>query len=240
MNEGCATYCHYRIMTRLHEQRADQRRRFPGIPARRTPMSCSSRSSTIPRLRRHQPLCARLRHDAGHRAHLHRADRGGPRLVPRDRRQRRSLWRAAGSAGRIIATRASSPSISAHASSANGGCSISSTTGEDAASSRVEAIHDERGYRRIRRALARQYDIGHGSIPNIQVVDVDLAGDPAAHAGAPNSSTAFCSTRREAQQVLQHLADLWGYEVCLQEVSSEAKTIAREHSARADSALIMK
>ena len=41
---------------------------------------------------------------------------------------------------------------------------------------RVDAIHDERGYRRVRRELARQYDVGFID-PNIEVVDVDLAGD---------------------------------------------------------------
>src|SRR3982075_3233894 len=40
----------------------------------------------------------------------------------------------------------------------------------------VAAIHDERGYRRIRRELARQHDIGWID-PNLEVVDVDLAGD---------------------------------------------------------------
>ena len=45
---------------------------------------------------------------------------------------------------------------------------------------RVDAIHDERGYRRIRRAFARQYDVAWLD-PDIQVVDVDLAGRPPAH-----------------------------------------------------------
>jgi spore cortex formation protein SpoVR/YcgB (stage V sporulation) len=40
----------------------------------------------------------------------------------------------------------------------------------------VDAIHDERGYRRMRRALARQYDVAWTD-PDIQVVDVDLSGD---------------------------------------------------------------
>ena len=35
-----------------------------------TPMSSSSRSSTIRAIRRHQPLCPRLRDDERHRAHL--------------------------------------------------------------------------------------------------------------------------------------------------------------------------
>ena len=41
---------------------------------------------------------------------------------------------------------------------------------------KVDAIHDERGYRRVRRELARQYDVGFID-PNIEVIDVDLAGD---------------------------------------------------------------
>ena len=40
----------------------------------------------------------------------------------------------------------------------------------------VDAIHDERGYRRLRRALARQYDVAWLDA-DIQIVDVDLAGD---------------------------------------------------------------
>src|SRR6267142_851801 len=47
---------------------------------------------------------------------------------------------------------------------------------QEAAGIRVDAIHDARGYRRIRRELARQYDVGYID-PNIEVVDVDLAGD---------------------------------------------------------------
>jgi stage V sporulation protein R len=47
---------------------------------------------------------------------------------------------------------------------------------EQSAGIRVDAIHDERGYRRVRRELARQYDVGFID-PNIEVVDVDLSGD---------------------------------------------------------------
>ena len=41
---------------------------------------------------------------------------------------------------------------------------------------RVEAIHDDVGYRKIRSALSRQYDLSRRE-PDIQVVDVDLSGD---------------------------------------------------------------
>src|SRR3979411_2274068 len=47
---------------------------------------------------------------------------------------------------------------------------------EERAGIRVDAIHDERGYRRVRRELARQYDVGFVE-PNLEVIDVDLAGN---------------------------------------------------------------
>src|SRR5262249_17932169 len=47
---------------------------------------------------------------------------------------------------------------------------------EERAGMKVDAIHDERGYRRVRRELARQYDVSLMDA-NIEVVDVDLSGD---------------------------------------------------------------
>ncbi len=40
----------------------------------------------------------------------------------------------------------------------------------------VGAIHNERGYTRVRRGLARHYDVSRHD-PDIQIVDVDLEGD---------------------------------------------------------------
>ena len=77
---------------------------------------------------------------------------------------------------------------------------------------KVAAIHDERGYRRVRRALSRHYDIGC-SDPDIQVVDVDLAGDRRLIA-APHRARWRAAGGDDAERVLQHLADLWGYDVC--------------------------
>ena len=74
MNEGCATYVHYRIMNRLHEKGAAHRRRDGGVPAQphQRGVPAGLRRSA---LLRDQSLRARLRDDAGHRAHLHRTDR---------------------------------------------------------------------------------------------------------------------------------------------------------------------
>jgi stage V sporulation protein R len=83
----------------------------------------------------------------------------------------------------------------------------------------VAAIHDERGYREVRRALARQYDVSRAD-PDIQIVDVDLAGDrrlELRHTVRDGRTL----EEDDAQRVLQHLADLWGYEVRMVEEDDE-------------------
>ncbi len=92
---------------------------------------------------------------------------------------------------------------------------------------RVEAIHDERGYRRIRRALAREHDIARQE-PDIQVVDVDLAGDRTLmleHA----VTDGVVLDASDAAMVLQSLANLWGYEVALSEVDVESRKELKNH-----------
>jgi stage V sporulation protein R len=94
---------------------------------------------------------------------------------------------------------------------------------EERAGIKVDAIHDERGYRRIRRELARQYDVGYLDA-NIEVIDVDLAGDRrlmlrhTVVKGAQLNET-------DAKRVLQHLADLWSYDVSLVEVDTSDKVL---------------
>jgi stage V sporulation protein R len=97
---------------------------------------------------------------------------------------------------------------------------------EESAGIRVDAIHDERGYRRVRRELARQYDVGFID-PNIEVVDVDLAGDRRLmlrHAVVKGAQL----NEADAKRVLQHLADLWSYDVSLVEVDA-TDTILKEY-----------
>ena len=93
---------------------------------------------------------------------------------------------------------------------------------------RVDAIHDQRGYRRIRRELARRYDIGFVD-PNIEVIDVDLAGDRRLLVQHVASSGNLLA-EADAKHVLQHLADLWGYDVLLKEVDS-SDNVLQEHEA---------
>lgn len=91
----------------------------------------------------------------------------------------------------------------------------------------VAAIHDERGYRRIRSALAREFDIGWQE-PDIQIVDVDLAGDRALvleHLVADG----MLLDETDAASVLQSLADLWGYEVRLSEIKANDRKVLKNH-----------
>jgi spore cortex formation protein SpoVR/YcgB (stage V sporulation) len=93
---------------------------------------------------------------------------------------------------------------------------------------RVDAIHDERGYRRVRRQLSRQYDVGLID-PNIEVEDVDLAGDRRLLVRHTVLNGALLN-EPDAKRVLQHLADLWSYDVLLRETDASG-TVLKEHTA---------
>jgi stage V sporulation protein R len=92
----------------------------------------------------------------------------------------------------------------------------------------VEAIHNERGYRRIRSALARSYDLGHAD-PQIEVAAVDLAGDRRLiiHHKVQDGSLL---AEKQVRSVLRHIAMLWGYDVRLQELDSSGRVL-KEHNA---------
>ncbi len=85
---------------------------------------------------------------------------------------------------------------------------------------RVADIHDERGYKHVRQALARSYDPGMAD-PDIQVVDVDLKGDRVLRVrhtvrdGIPLDP-------KDRDQALRHLHHLWGYGVLMMGVDRES------------------
>ncbi|MGH6961830.1 MAG: SpoVR family protein, partial [Dongiaceae bacterium] len=84
---------------------------------------------------------------------------------------------------------------------------------------RVDAIHDERGYDRVRRALARHYDPGLRD-PNLQVTGVDLKGDRRLEL-IHRLNNNLLLTAPDTQAVLGYIADLWGYDVHLQGIDGE-------------------
>jgi spore cortex formation protein SpoVR/YcgB (stage V sporulation) len=79
---------------------------------------------------------------------------------------------------------------------------------------RVGPIHDDQGYTTLRQKLADQYNLGSRE-PNIQVWNMDRRGDRAL------TLRYFSYQRRPLQEdytdVLEHVANLWGFPVRLEE-----------------------
>jgi spore cortex formation protein SpoVR/YcgB (stage V sporulation) len=77
----------------------------------------------------------------------------------------------------------------------------------------VDSIHDERGYRRVRKLLAQQH-AQEARVPDVQVVRFDRDGD--------RSLTLRHQRRRgrplteAATEVVKHLRRLWGFAVRLE------------------------
>ncbi|MDQ3535239.1 MAG: SpoVR family protein, partial [Bacteroidota bacterium] len=75
----------------------------------------------------------------------------------------------------------------------------------------IEAIHNERGYKKIREQLSKQYDRSY-YIPNIQVTKVDL------HNTTKLSLTHFIQNDKKldpmsTKKTLEHIRYLWGFPV---------------------------
>jgi stage V sporulation protein R len=88
----------------------------------------------------------------------------------------------------------------------------------------VAAIHDGAGYRRVRESLSRQYDLGSRE-PNIQVWNVNLRGDRSLtlrhfqHNDRPLHDA--------ANEVLKHVARLWGFGVHLESANAKGEVTKR-------------
>ncbi|WP_053980490.1 SpoVR family protein [Marinagarivorans algicola] len=80
----------------------------------------------------------------------------------------------------------------------------------------VAAIHEDRGYRKVREALSEQYNLSNRE-PNIQVHSVDVRGD---------RSLTLHHTRhnrmpleaKSANEVIKHIHRLWGFDVHLHSI----------------------
>ncbi|WP_459616891.1 SpoVR family protein [Bordetella sp. 2513F-2] len=88
----------------------------------------------------------------------------------------------------------------------------------------VAAIHDDEGYRDIRRLLAAQYNRDN-HVPDIQVVRYNRDSDRSLvlrhqqNRGRPLAAA-------EAEQVMKHLGRLWGFRVRLEETSPEGTVLS--------------
>ncbi len=85
---------------------------------------------------------------------------------------------------------------------------------ESAEKLNVDAIHDENGYRRVRRLLAQQHS-RETLIPDIQVLRYERHGDRSLVLRHQINRQRKLEPK-SAKQVLRHLAQLWGFKVQLE------------------------
>ncbi len=82
----------------------------------------------------------------------------------------------------------------------------------------IAAIHNDRGFKRVRETLATMYDLGMHE-PNIQVVGADLANDRTLKL----QHTVYRGRRLDPKakaEVMEHIKRLWGHKVRLEEVDA--------------------
>jgi stage V sporulation protein R len=97
---------------------------------------------------------------------------------------------------------------------------------------KVDAIHDEVGYRRIRSALSKQYDLSRRE-PDVQVVDVDLTGDRCLVL-AHYVHDGVLLEEKTCRSVLRYAAALWGYAVKLVEIEAATDKALKTYEAAAE------
>jgi len=101
---------------------------------------------------------------------------------------------------------------------------------DDASSDTLEitAIHDQHGYQAIRRALADQYNLSSQQ-PNIQVYCADRRGDRSLT--LRHVAYEHRPLHDSADEVLKHLARLWGFTVRLESVDERGTVTATRECA---------
>jgi spore cortex formation protein SpoVR/YcgB (stage V sporulation) len=226
MNEGCATYCHYKIMQALHEEGSINDGAWLEFVHSHTNVVAQP-DFDDPRYSSINPyaLGYAMMEDIARIAETPTAEdrewfpdiagRGNSMALLRD------IW--ANYRDESFVSQFLSPHLMRRFRM------FAVHDDAEATELKVSAIHDERGYRRIRRALAAHYDIA-AQVADIQVVDVDLAGDRklVLHHRTMNK---VLLAEADARQVLQHLADLWGYDVVLREIDPADEAVLKEHAA---------
>ncbi len=91
----------------------------------------------------------------------------------------------------------------------------------------VRAIHNEQGYRDIRRTLAQHYAVSTRD-PDLQIVEADLTGSRRLQI-VHRVRDGVLLDKSGCERVLMHVARLWGYRVKLNEVDAVSGRTLREH-----------
>jgi stage V sporulation protein R len=89
----------------------------------------------------------------------------------------------------------------------------------------ISSIHDDSGYRALRKTLAKQYDLTTHE-PNIQVFDVNRWGDRALILRHYMINDRHLDGD-SAGEVLKHVSRLWGFDVKVETVDSNDRVVAR-------------
>ena len=90
----------------------------------------------------------------------------------------------------------------------------------------VSHIHNEAGFRELRAALARSYDVGRIE-PDIQVADADMRGDRClqvqhmAHDHIPLEA-------KDRSEVLKYIRTLWGYNVSMESIDRSSGSVMQK------------
>jgi stage V sporulation protein R len=87
----------------------------------------------------------------------------------------------------------------------------------------ISAIHDEDGYRYVRQQLANQYNLGNRE-PNIQVWSVNMNDDRALT--LRHTQFQRRPLNQQTEEVLKHVARLWGFDVKLETVDPQGEVLA--------------
>ncbi|MBV1836410.1 SpoVR family protein [Acetobacter estunensis] len=91
----------------------------------------------------------------------------------------------------------------------------------------VDAIHDEAGYRDIRRTVAATHDPS-AWYAEIEIVDVDMFGDRTLRLEHRTQNGQILS-ENDMKLTLRGLADLWGYRVVLDEIDVPSGSVLATH-----------
>jgi stage V sporulation protein R len=226
MNEGCATYCHYRIMSRLHEKGQISDGSYLEF--------LQSHTNAIRQPTAHDPSYSGINPYALGFDIM----RDIARIVREPTEEDRHWFpQIAGTGDEMAALRDVwanyrddsfiAQFLSPHLM--RNWRLFHIVDKEDAPKLRVEAIHNERGYHDLRRSLASDYEVGRHT-PDIQVVDVDLAGTRRLvlhHRVFEGKILDVVDTAL----VLRHLTALWGYDVVLEEVDAVTNEVLKAHMA---------
>lgn len=88
----------------------------------------------------------------------------------------------------------------------------------------ISAIHDDRGYREVRRVLASNYDLGT-KMPSMRVAGYDFRGDRSLH--IEHQMYNRKPLNDEAEEVMKHIHYLWKHPVVLNTVDQDTNTVVK-------------